>query len=90
MANWHRPYELWQQDGAAGDASSGARWRLLSFKRATPLLQGIIDIPAFMRVLVDKNLIDPNQYIATIEFGNEVSGGTGTTWIQHFEIQTGD
>ncbi len=81
-------YELWQQDGAAGDASSGARWRLLSFKRAIPQLHGVIDIPAFMRVLVDQKLIDPNHYIATVEFGNEVSGGTGTTWIKQLEIQT--
>ncbi len=41
-----------------------------------------------MRVLVDQKLIDPNHYIATVEFGNEVSGGTGTTWIKQLEIQT--
>ncbi len=81
-------YELWQQDGAAGDASSGASWRLLSFKRATPQLSGVIDIPAFMRVLVAEKRIEPSQYIATIEFGNEISGGTGTTWVNHLEIQT--
>jgi hypothetical protein len=81
-------YELWRQDGAAGDASTGARWKLLSFRHATPLLKGSLDIPAFMRVLVDEKLIDPNHYIATVEFGNEVTGGTGTTWIKHLEVQT--
>jgi hypothetical protein len=81
-------YELWRQDGAAGDASTGARWKLLSFRHATPLLKGALDIPAFMRVLVDEKLIDPNHYIASVEFGNEVTGGTGTTWIKHLEIQT--
>jgi hypothetical protein len=82
------PYELWQQDGAAGSGTSGAHWRLLSFKRTTPQLKGTIDIPAFMRVLVEQRLVDPNHYISTVEFGNEVSGGTGTTWVKHFEVQT--
>jgi hypothetical protein len=82
------PFELWQQDGANGSGASGSQWRLLSFKRATPQLKGRIDIPAFMRVLTDRQLIDPNHYIATIEFGNEVTGGSGTTWVKHFEVQT--
>jgi len=82
------PYELWQQDGANGSGASASQWRLLSFKRPAPQLKGVLDIPAFMRILVAEKLIDPNHYIATVEFGNEVSGGTGTTWIKHFDVQT--
>ncbi|HVY30801.1 MAG TPA: hypothetical protein VHB79_29785 [Polyangiaceae bacterium] len=82
------PFELWRQDGANGSGASSAQWRLLSFKRSKPLLKGQIDIPAFMRVLVEQQLIDPNHYISTVEFGNEVTGGSGTTWIKHFEVQT--
>jgi hypothetical protein len=81
-------YELWVQDDASGGGMSAAHWRLISFKRKTPLLKGVLDVPAFMRVLVDQHLVDPSHYIATIEFGNEVTGGSGTTWIKHFEVQT--
>lgn len=78
-------YELWQMDGAG---SNGYSWRLISFKSPTPQLKGVIDIPAFMRVLVDKKLVDPSHYIASVEFGNEVSGGTGTTWIKKLAVET--
>lgn len=81
-------YELWQQDGANGSGASAARWRLISFKWLKPQLKGQIDIPAFMRVLVENKLVDPNHYIASVEFGNEVTGGSGTTWVKHFEVRT--
>jgi Glycosyl hydrolase family 12 len=81
-------YELWVQNGANGSGASEASWRLISFKWPKPQLAGSIDIPAFLRVLVDEKLIDPQHYIATVEFGNEVTGGTGTTWVKHFEVQT--
>lgn len=80
-------YELWKMDGA-GNKGQGAGWRLISFKSPTPQLKGTIDIPAFLRELVAEKMIDPNQFVASVEFGNEVSGGVGTTWIKHFEIQT--
>lgn len=81
------PYELWQQDGANGSGASSANWRLLSFKRTTPQLSGTIDITAFMRALVEQQLVDPNHYISSVEFGNEVTGGSGTTWVKRFEVQ---
>jgi hypothetical protein len=81
-------HDLWSQDGANGSGASPTSWRLITFNRTTPQLKGTLDIPAFMRVLVERNLIDPAHYIASVEFGNEVSGGTGTTWINHFEVQT--
>ena len=82
------PFELWVQNGANGSGAAGNQWRLISFKRPTAMLRGSIDIPAFMRVLVEQQLVDPNHYISTVEFGNEVTGGTGITWVKHFEVQT--
>jgi hypothetical protein len=81
-------YDLWSQDGANGSGAATSSWRLITFDRTTPLLEGSLDIPAFLRVLTERTLVDPAHYVASVEFGNEVSGGTGTTWIKHFEVQT--
>jgi hypothetical protein len=37
--------------------------------------------------MAEAKLIDPEHYVSSIEFGNEVSGGKGTTWVKRFEIE---
>lgn len=81
-------YDLWSQDGANGSGAASVSWRLITFNRLVANLQGSLDIPAFMRVLVERKLVDPAHYIASLELGNEVMGGLGTTWINRFEVQT--
>jgi Glycosyl hydrolase family 12 len=79
-------YELWKLNGA-GNKGNGSGWTLISFKSPTPQLKGTINIESFLRQLVADNLINPEHYVASIEFGNEVSGGRGTTWVKHFEVE---
>ena len=78
-------YELWQQDGAAG-SGSGPTWRLLSLKTATTQRAGIIPIADLLRYLVKKGLVSADHYVASVEFGNEISGGRGTTWVKKFAV----
>jgi hypothetical protein len=79
-------YELWREEKIGVDAN-GKGWRLLSFKSPKKQLKGHIDIAALLRYLVEKQLASSNDYVASVEFGNEVMGGTGTTWIRHFDLK---
>ena len=79
-------YELWREDSIGVDAN-GKGWRLLSFKSPEKQLKGSIDIAALVRYLVEKQLASPSDYVASVEFGNEVMGGTGTTWIRQFDVR---
>jgi hypothetical protein len=81
-------YELWQQDGAGGDGS-GPVWRLLSFKTPTTERAGTIPVADLLRHLVKKGLVSAEHYVASVEFGNEISGGRGTTWVKNFKIEVG-
>ena len=78
-------YELWQQDGAGGDGS-GPTWRLLSLKTPTTQRAGTIPVADLLRYLIQKGLVNPNHYVASVEFGNEISGGRGTTWVKKFAV----
>jgi hypothetical protein len=37
--------------------------------------------------MVDKKFVKPTEYVASVEFGNEVVGGTGTTWVKQYEVK---
>jgi hypothetical protein len=77
-------YELWQMDNAGDNGVGG--WRLLSFKTPTTVRAGTVPVDDLLRYLLKKGLIAPEQYIATVEFGNEISGGSGTTWVKKFAV----
>ena len=40
-----------------------------------------------LRHLTAKKWINSSDYVASVEFGNEVMGGTGTTWVKHFDVR---
>ena len=82
-------YELWKEDTIGVDAN-GKGWTLLSFKSPKIVHRGTLAIDAFLEHLVDAKVVNPNDYLASVEFGNEVMGGSGTTWVKQFEIEVGD
>jgi hypothetical protein len=81
-------YELWKEDSIGKDAN-GKGWVLLSFKSPTIQRKGTLGIDTLLRHLVGLKLVNPNDYLASVEFGNEVMGGSGTTWVKRFEIEVG-
>jgi hypothetical protein len=76
-------YELWHAD----NFGSGGKWTYLALKSTEIRHQGSIDLLAVLRHLAGRGLISAEHYVASIEFGNEVMGGSGTTWIKRFAIE---
>lgn len=81
-------YELWQED-SIGKSANGQGWRLYSFKSATRQTKGTLRIDAFLKYLVERRLVSPDEYVAGVEFGNEVMGGSGTTWVKRYQLEVG-
>jgi len=81
-------YELWKAASIGKDAN-GKGWVLLSFKSPTIQRKGTIHIHTLLKHLVDAQLVNPNDYLGSVEFGNEVMGGSGTTWIKQFDLRVG-
>jgi hypothetical protein len=79
-------YDLWRMDGA-GDKGNGQGWRLLSFTLRETERKGTIPIDDLLEYLAGAGQIDAREYVASVEFGNEISGGRGTTWVKRFQVE---
>jgi hypothetical protein len=79
-------YELWKMDNM-GDKGGGVGWRIYSFKSPVITRSGTLDVHLILQHMVAQGQINPADYVASVEFGNEIVGGRGTTWIERFEIE---
>jgi hypothetical protein len=71
-----------------GDASgaSSNTWTIISLVADKPILHGPLDIGAIVGYLVQNRLLDSNLYVACLELGNEVAGGSGKTEIRNYAV----
>lgn len=78
-------YDLFRADNI-GNRGDGRGWTLYSFRSPTRQLSGRIPIDELLRYMTGKGLVSANDYVASVEFGNEVVGGSGTTWVRRFAV----
>jgi hypothetical protein len=85
-------YELFRADGFGAELRGGVGWPLFTFQSRGRSLQGTIDLVPFLRHLVRGGHVRDDQDVASVELGNEVMGGAGTTFVEAFEldVRTGE
>jgi len=80
-------------DGETYDFYKGqpphAEWPYLAFIKKTPRISGKTDFRKFLDYLVRAKHVSPNDYLASIEFGNEVYSGTGKTEVKKYVVEIG-
>jgi hypothetical protein len=75
-----RPYRLYH--GKAGHAS----WRYTAFVPISPMPSAKLRIDSFLSYLITKGILNGKEFLASIEFGNEIVSGQGKTDIGRFSI----
>jgi hypothetical protein len=67
--------------------SVGHGWQYIAFLRTTPQLgRGTIDLAAFLAHVRSMGLATGDEYLAAIEFGNEVIRGRGETKLHAYAV----
>jgi hypothetical protein len=67
-----RTYDLWHNPQHGG-------WRYVAFVAHRKQLSGSLRLDSFVAECVRRGFVDPSDYVADIEFGNEIVSGKGTT-----------
>lgn len=81
-------YELWHK-ASHGDRGDGKGWPIYYFKSMSPATQGVVNLTPILGYLVAEGAVDPDELVTSVEFGNELMGGEGTTWVRDFKIEWG-
>lgn len=71
-----------------GDASGANTntWSIISLLAEKPILHGPLDISQIIDYLLKNQLLDPKVYVSSLELGNEVMRGSGTTVVRNYAI----
>ena len=71
-----------------GDASgdSAATWKYIAFVTREPQLSGTLNMSHFLDYLVEKQVIEPDRYIASLELGTEIRSGAGEFILSAYEV----
>ncbi len=78
-------YEVWHKPNH-GDKGNGQGWDLYYFKAPERGRQGTLHFHAFLAHMLGQRRIRPDHFVASVELGSELMGGSGTTWVREFEV----
>jgi hypothetical protein len=63
------------------------QWTYLTFRATQPAHNGSVDILSLIQYSVAKGYISKEHFVSNLDFGNELMGGVGETWIKQFQVE---
>jgi len=72
-----------------GDASGANAnvWMYVAFVARRPVLNGPLDLDAFIAYLLQQGLLTKDHFVTSVELGNEVSQGAGIVELRDFSVR---
>lgn len=79
-------YALWL-DEVHGDRGDGQGWRYYTLKGPKLGADARLQVHSVLRAMVDAGYWEESLYVSSVELGNEVRSGTGSTWVKHHRVE---
>jgi len=81
-------YELWLARGVGAEFRPGrGGWTTLSLRGPSGRTRGLLPVGALLGHLRRAGLVRGGESVASVEMGNAIMGGAGTTWVHRFDVR---
>ena len=75
-----------EQNHSDNSGKNTNHWTYVAFVARKPVLSGQLRIDAFVDYLLQRGILSHDHYLTSLEFGNEVSEGSGIVEIRKFSL----
>jgi len=80
-------YDVYVEKKHADASGANANvWMYVAFVARRPVLNGPLDLDAFVAYLLQQGLLTEDDFLTSVELGNEVSQGAGIVELQDFSL----
>ncbi len=80
-------YDVYVEENHADNSGKNANhWTYVAFVPGQPVLAAHLDVSSFIDYLLQRRILTTNHYLTSLEFGNEVSEGSGIVEIRKFSL----
>ncbi|WP_341676724.1 hypothetical protein [Niveibacterium sp. SC-1] len=76
-----------RRDHGDNSGANADKWSLMAFVPRDPVLKGPFELSAFIDYMLAHKLIEPRHLLTSVELGNEVVRGAGTTELRGYAIR---
>ena len=76
-----------EQDHEDASGANSNTWNYVAFVGREPVLHGPLDLSSFTQYLIERNLLQPDYYVTSVELGNEVCSGAGIVGVPRFALR---
>ena len=78
-------YDVYVEENHRDNSGANANvWTYVAIVAQKPVLHGPLDMSAFLDYLLQQGILSRNDYVTSLELGNEVCNGTGIVEIKNF------
>lgn len=83
----NQTWEVWfDKNWSDASGANDNKWVYITFRAKDKSAKAKFDVIEFINYAIEKQILPEQFYIADIELGTEIMGGSGLVWVKQFDV----